>query len=119
MTDEQTTYRDLPQENRLTPCANLIEEMARVCFIITVETDYDATCWWSAHVNQLHVTVRSKNNDLAAESVLEFYFYMDVVGGRYAESRNPFWTKTIGEGQERLAELKEFQRRALREVEQS
>lgn len=66
-------YQNKPA-NQVNPCSRVLGEIARLCFLIGEETDYDAHLSWSAHVNQLsvHVTPKGARHDHAVLSIDEY-----------------------------------------------
>ncbi|GLP86266.1 hypothetical protein [Tritonibacter mobilis] len=96
-----------PHRNKTNPCARVLADMARTCFLIGEETDFDAHFRWSAHVNEVEVTVTPANASLD-HAVLQLDEYLNIPsrGGRWSE--NEFRTDTYPRVKAFAKELEAF-----------
>lgn len=69
----------MPREtlNKINPCARILAEMAKTCFLIGEETDFHAQFTWAAHVNELQIYVTPKGASID-HAVLEFNDYINI-----------------------------------------
>ena len=69
----------MPREtlNKINPCARILAELAKTCFLIGEETDFHAQFTWAAHVNELQIYVTPKGASID-HAVLEFNDYINI-----------------------------------------
>lgn len=66
------------QLNQVNPCARVLGQIAKTCFLIGAETNFDAHFDWAAHVNQVTVRVFPKGATAGEHTVLEFCEYINL-----------------------------------------
>jgi len=103
-----------PTLNKVNPCARVISELAHVCFMIGEETEFDAHFSWSAHVNELQITLQPEGR-YAADPIMALDEYVNIptvaMWGHYPK----IGEDTLPKLKAFLAELKKFHQKNLTE----
>lgn len=63
--------------NQVNPCARVLADMAKLCFLINEETGFDAFFNWSGHVNEVDIWIAPKGTN-RDHAVLVFDEYMNI-----------------------------------------
>lgn len=96
-----------PLINEPNACARITSEIARTCFLIGAETEFDAFFSWSGHVNAIDVRVHPKEATRwdPSHALLRFDGYLTLP----RVDRHPnFWTGTCQQAEKFAAQLNAF-----------
>ncbi len=63
--------------NQINPCAKVLSDIARICFLINEETEFDAHFEWAGHVNNIDVYITPKKSG-RAHAVMKFEEYINI-----------------------------------------
>lgn len=100
--------------NKINPCARVISELAQVCFMIGEETEFDASFFWSAHVNGLQIDIKPEGK-YAAEPIMVLDEYVIIPTVSMWGYHSKLGEDTLPALKVFLAELKKFHRKNLTE----
>ena len=92
-------------KNQINPCAKVVSEIMKTCFLINEETDFDAHFLWSGHVNNLDLVITPKNSS-REHAVIRFEEYLNTPS-KY-DWGSELGTETYASFKKLSADLKEF-----------